>query len=523
VGQSIVEEVGTYINIVTIMNTERTESKDCSTDRLSILYIFRNSLKLSSVSFLSYAIVFFVNIAIAKLLGPERFGMAGFVLLFLQYAGVVRLGFIYAGYREWIAERNKGNEAYAIKIQNVAITDELLFAFIPIVFLFTAGILFSETFYRFGFWLSSLLLLSLTIDRIFGSVHLSFERFNLSSRNRFLVSAVGPILSLILIAYVGLYALLLSPIIVTIGSIVLWLFFSPAIHYTPVLDFKCTRQLLLIGLPMSLVGFAFTIFRVADRTVVALLLTPAELGYFNFASAIILAFAMLVNDFNTVITPVMWSEVSRHGFSETTVSNIKKVTLQTVMAAGFILNLMQAVLSFMLIRFVPNYVNSFPLLDILVFNLVPFQLLVVPEIILQSQNVQRQWVVLKLYVLGIVLVLGSGYVLITFGYGIYGLVYASVISQLIISIVGNYFIDRYLCRSSSERVYYYGRLAVLMLITVLVYLLLQIGPFAANYERIDISSLAWRITLVVVVWSFVALTDKFLLNNYRFRMKNAEV
>lgn len=482
-------------------------------NKLSIKYIIQHSLKLSSASFISYAIVFFVNIAIAKKLGPELFGMAGFILLFLQYAGVIRLGFIHAGYREWISERHKGNEMHAMKIQNVSITDEVLFSFIPVILLFVSGFYFSENFYRIGFWMSSLLLLLLTADRIFGTVHLSFERFNLSSRNRFLVSAVGPILSLILISYVGLYALLLSPIIVTLVSIVLWLVISPPVHYKPVWDIEFTRKLILIGLPMSLVSFTFTILRVSDRTVVAFLLSPEELGYFNFASAIILAIAMLVNDFSTVLTPIIWGEVSRNGFSQTTASNIKRVTLNTLMAAGFIINLIQAALGMLLIKFVPNYAKSFPLLDILIFNLIPFQLLVIPDIILQSQNVQRQWTVLKLYAFGVLLILISGYLSIKFGFGIYGVVYTAVLSQLIIAFSGNYFIDRYLFRIASERIHYYSHITAIILVTVLVYQIFQTTPFTTEMQDVDMSKLVLRIAFVVLVWGFLVFTNKLIQNN----------
>ncbi len=490
-------------------------------NKLSIKYIIEHSLKLSSASLISYAIVFFVNIAIAKKLGPELFGMAGFILLFLQYAGVVRLGFIYAGYREWISERHKGNEMHAIKIQNVSITNEVLFSFIPVVFLFASGFYFLENFYRIGFWMSSVLLLLLTVDRVFGSVHLSFERFNLSSRNRFLVSAVGPILSLILISYVGLYALLLSPIIVTSVSIVLWLVFSPPVHYKPVWDIEFTRKLILIGLPMSLVSFTFTILRVADRTVVAFLLSPEELGYFNFASAIILAIAMLVNDFSTVLTPIIWGEVSRNGFSQATASNIKRVTLNTLMAAGFIINLIQAALCILLIKFVPNYAKSFPLLDILIFNLIPFQLLVIPDIILQSQNVQRQWTVLKLYAFGVLLILGSGYLSIKLGFGIYGVVYTAVLSQLIIAFSGNYFIDRYIFQTGSERIYYYCQIAAIIMLTVLVYKIFQTAFFTVGMQNVNISKLVLRVVFVIFIWGFFVFSDKLFQNSSCVRVKSS--
>jgi O-antigen/teichoic acid export membrane protein len=474
------------------------EETETPAHKLSLRYIIKNSIKLNSVSFLSAVIGFFVNIGIANALGPKQFGMASFVLLFLQYAGFVRLGFIYAGYREWIAERKKGNEPNAIKIQNIAITDEFLLSFLISILLFFAGFYFTDRFYRIGFQLASFILLLAAVDRIQGTVHISFERFNFTSRNRFIVAAIGPILSLLLVFHIGPYALLISPIIVISISIIIWFLFSPSIFYKPAWHSTITKELLLVGLPMGLSALVFTAFRMADRTVVALSLPSESLGYFSFASAIILAIALFINDFATVLNPVIWNELSLNGLTNKIASDIRRVCLYTILIIGLIINTIQAIINLPILNFVPKYVNSLPLISILAFNLISFQLMVIPDVILQSKMIQRQWDLFKLYTFGIILLLGGGLILVKNGWGLYGMAYVCVFIQGTIAFLGNIFIDKYLLHNKTERLIYYTKLALMISVIIIVYILLE------KMNSVFVSNMflgtSLNFLLVLIVW-----------------------
>ena len=111
--------------------------------QIKIKSILKDSLLFNIVGIITKVTMALSMIYAAKVLGPKDYGTYGIVLLWIQYIGLVKPGFVSQVTREIAVLQSNGKDF--LKQQNVAISGELIFIIIQKERYFSSGVLIMES------------------------------------------------------------------------------------------------------------------------------------------------------------------------------------------------------------------------------------------------------------------------------------------------------------------------------------------------------------------------------------------
>src|SRR4030042_1495198 len=106
---------------------------------LSIISIARNSLKFTSAKAVAALAGLGVTLYAGTILLPEEYGTYGLLSLWLTYVTLATPGLYLAAGREVPVLLGKGQEKEALKVQNIAISSELLYTIVPMLFILSVS------------------------------------------------------------------------------------------------------------------------------------------------------------------------------------------------------------------------------------------------------------------------------------------------------------------------------------------------------------------------------------------------
>jgi O-antigen/teichoic acid export membrane protein len=461
---------------------------------INITHVAKNSIRFSLVGIGAAALGLPVSIYVTAILSPEQYGIYGVLILCLTYASLIGPGFLMTGKREIPVLLGQEEVGKAKSVQNISMSGELLYTILPLSAIIIASFFFSQPIMKFGLLIVAAVYLSTQLASFWGGIIFIREKFGIAVKGNLILAILVPILIAATINWIGVYSLVISPLI---ASIIVWIFYlrtsSVEFHFT--WDSHELIRMFKIGIVLQLTSLVYWGFRLADRTIVASTLSLDDMGLYT-AAAIFVAYAqVLPTDFTRVLTPIMWRESISGSFKDAS-----RIAVYVALATSILIPLMQ--LLFYLIRelLTAQYVNSIPVFNILSYNICLAMVCTAPAIILSSKIVNKQNIVLVVYSVGLALQIALALLLIKLGHGIAGVALAAVIVQAMITIATFVLAHRYMFDKMREALSRYFLIILPIVVAVLFY-------FIHSYMNVHIEGktqfVAISLSAQVVIWSLV--------------------
>jgi O-antigen/teichoic acid export membrane protein len=191
------------------------------------------------------------------------------------------------------------------------------------------------------------------------------------------------------VKWLGVYALLTGPLA---ANGILWVYYLKRgqINYRFSFDRHETMRLMKFGIILQLSALVFWGFRLADRTVIASMLSREQLGLYTYAVAFITFGLALPTDFGNVLQPILWREAGKvnsiaRGFADT-----KRVAVYVALGTSILIPVAQLVYFLLMNLITVKYVGSIAIFNVLSYNLYLAAIVVIPNLILTSSIVNKQ-------------------------------------------------------------------------------------------------------------------------------------
>jgi PST family polysaccharide transporter len=467
---------------------------------LSPLAVLRHSYKLSAANLFTALVMFPLNIVIAKVIGPNLLGVAGYVALWVLYANLIKPGVFAAAYREMPPALAAGDVARARQLQNLGITVEAVYLLLPCVVFVIAAVLQPTSVLRIAMLLGVLVLLAGQLQYFVASVQWAHQRFGLIARANFVGGAVGAAFILISLWSLKTYTAVLAPGVVALASAVVYFLLAPPLGFQPSWNRAEFLRLLKIGVPLGLATLCYWGFRTVDRTVVAAGLTLTQLGYFTFAVQFVNVAILFVADFGNVVQPRLFASLSRDE-PYALASTMRKLMFSVLVATAAAASLAQAGFGPFVTWLLPAFRPAVPVFEILIFLVACGSAAIIPTFVLSSATLNRQQYTVVVYAAGVLINGTLAVASIVLGFGLIGVAIASVVSQAAISAVLIASIRAQLGQHLLGR--YFLTLLAVAVFGALVYAILQVGPLTYGPGISLLARFLLRVGMVALAWGLV--------------------
>lgn len=416
---------------------------------ISITHIAKNSLKFSIVQIVGAVVSLLASLYIATVILPDEYGIYGFLLLWLTYASFISPGIIAAGSREMPGLLGKGKVDTAIRIQNASLTPELIWILIPFAAIIIASFFFTDFTYKAGLIIVAFSYLTGRLVTYWSSYNFIREKFNTVAVANLIQFIAVPILTLLAVSWLKVYAMLLAPLVV---NIVLWIYYikKGSLNYTFVLDRKEIFRLLKIGIVLQAGTVVFCVYQLMDRTIIAAMLSQEQLGLYTYALMFVMVALTIPASFTNVLQPILW----RHAEKAKTIiegfKDAKRIAVYFALGTAMLIPLIQVGFYLIVNLITKNYIDCIPIFNILSYNLYLTSILAIPSIVLQSSIVNKQRISLLFYAIGLVICILLDILVIHLGYGVVGVAWVTIGSQGLVTLAIYWFTRRYMFADTAE-------------------------------------------------------------------------
>jgi O-antigen/teichoic acid export membrane protein len=473
---------------------------------LNPLRILRSSSKITVVAVISAALNFPLSVFVARATTPDQLGQINFVTLWLTYANLVSLGLFAGGQREMIHRLGRRETELAYRAQNTAFSTEMLWALLPAIVILLSSSLFPEPLKKWGLVLVSATYLLATANKLLANLHLAHQRFELYARFTLVRVLIPPVLIVIFISALGPLTLLLAPLLAEGVLLALYLARAPRLELRPDFNRPRTWAFMQAGFPLALAGFIYWAYRLTGQTSVAVWFPVEALAFYGFSANLVTLITRAFGDFASVLTPILWKELSQSGASHALHRETSRISLFLIIATGAIASLAQAGFAPLLQLILPAYAQSIPVFEVLSLNIIVLTMTFVPSLVLDSTLVNKQWLHLSIWAVGLALDLGFNYLAARAGGGLLAIAWNDIWIQLLV-VMALYAAAQphlYPARSFAFRVYL--SVGLLLLVEAAVFALLRLPAFASEPPLTLVSSaaaLGLRVALVLAVWGTI--------------------
>lgn len=466
---------------------------------ISITNIARNSLKFTSVNLLAALISMPVTIYVATKLVPEEYGVYGFLGLWLTYAGLIGPGIVGAGQREMPVLLGRGKEREALEIQNVSLSAEILYTIIPFVVIIGASFFYSSTILKLGLIIIAASYVAIRLANFWSGMNFIRGKFNPVVKGNLILAILTPLAILAGVNWLGVYALLIAPLI---ANVVVWVYYlkKGAINYHFKFDRSEIVKLVKVGVVLSALNFVFWAFRLADRTIIAAMLPLEQLGLYVFAMQFIMVMLQIPTDFGNVLQPILWREAGKAGSIYEGFKDTSRIAIYLALGTAVLIPIGQLGFYLVVSLITTKYIGSIPIFYVLSYNLYLAAMAIIPALILNSSIVNKQKISLYCFSIGLALNIIFGILVVKLGHGVVGVAWVTICTQGLVTFILYRFIKDYIFRDAKEFVRFQVRILFPFLITIPFY-------FFHNYLNLVTSNL-WTFAGIslatqVILWSLV--------------------
>ena len=401
---------------------------------ISIKNIVKQSAKFNVVSIVSLLIQIPNQLIIGMFLVPEEYGIISFVALWSLYAGLINPGMLSAGQREIPYLMGKKEEEQSIKVQNIAISSDWLYSILPFIVILCASFFYSNKMIKIGLILTAISFIANRLVIYWSSINFIKQRFTIVAIGRLISAILSPIIIIGSIYWLGIYAVLIAPLVCTIFMGIYYLRKGP-IGYHFQFEWAEVIRLIKVGFIFSLSGVIFYVYRMADRTIIASFLSLHDLGLFAFAMGFIMFGMNFLADFGRVLEPILWEHSGKVQNPEDSFNNTKRMAIYMALATAIIIPLVQVGYDVTVRLLVPKYIESIPLFLILSNMLYLASMSMIPNIILNSVVINKQALVTGVYAIGVGINIVFDLVMVYAGYGIGAIAFVTIVSQGMVTFI----------------------------------------------------------------------------------------
>ncbi len=416
---------------------------------ISITNIAKNSLKFSTVQIIGAVISTLASMYVATIIAPTEYGIYGFLLLWLTYASLVSPGIIGAGSREMPGLLGKGEAGKAIRIQNVSLTPEILYSLLPFIVILVAAFFYSDSVIRTGMIIIAFSYLTARLANSWSNFNFIREKFNTVAVGNLIQGIAVPVITIILVSWLKLNALLLAPLIV---NIVLWIYYLKRgpINYRFQLDRSEITRLFKIGIVLQAGTLVFWAYQLMDRTLIASMLTQEDLGLYTFAIGFVTLALSLPISFARVLQPVLWRYADAAKSVIEGFKDAKRIAVFLALGTALLIPLVQLGFYIIVNWITTKYIGSIPIFNVLSYNLFLAAIIGVPSLVLNSAIVNKQRILLVFYAIGLVINIILNVLVIKLGHGVVGVAWVTVATQALLTLTVYLFTRQYMFVNKME-------------------------------------------------------------------------
>ncbi len=475
---------------------------------LNPLRILRNSSKITVVTIISAAINFPLSVFVAHATTPDQLGQISFVTLWLTYAGLASLGIFAGGQREMIHQLGQNETQRAQQAQNVAFSGEMLWGLLPASVILLSSTIFSEPLRKWGLVIVSVTYLLALANKLLANLHLAHLRFDLYARFTLVRVLIPPALIVTLVSSLGPLVLLIAPLIAEGVVLVLYLTRAPRLELKRDFDGRRTRQFIQAGFPLALAGFVYWAYRLTGQTSVAVWLPIEALAFYGFSANLVTLITRAFGDFAGVLTPILWKELSRSRTPQKLYQETARISLFLVTATCVIASLAQAGFAPLIQLILPRYALSIPIFEVLSLNIIVLTMTIVPSLVLDSALVNKQWLHLGIWSVGLVINFGVNYLAAHADGALLAIAWNDIWVQALVVIALFAVTQSYLYPDQLTALRVYAKVGLLLMTEAIVFAILRLPPLAGELPLTTAAAVGpWGTRLVVVlgIWGTIGL------------------
>jgi O-antigen/teichoic acid export membrane protein len=337
-----------------------------------------------------------------------------------------------------------------------------------------------------------------------GGVNWAYQRYGIIARVTLLIAILSPVFMLGTVSRLGVFSMILAPLVVAMASLGAYLIFAPSIRFRWSWDWAEARRLFKIGFPMALLGFFYWAFRSVGRTVIATGRGFEELGYFVFAMNFVNLAIQIFSDFGNVVQPTLWTEMGRTGNVRKLAHDVVDNVIAIMLVACLAVSLGQAAYGPFVSIFLPKFAGSVPLFDVLILTVPLVAASIIPSILLNSAELNRQGMNAGIWAGALVVNAGLSFVAFRYlDWGTLGVAWVAVVMQAATTAVLYGVTHRYVFDSLRNELPLYGAVVGMFAVDLVLLAAMPLsGPFASHGGALIAGAV--RIVLVLVAWVPVA-------------------
>lgn len=287
--------------------------------------------------YLSYGLQFVRGILVARFLGPQMFGIWGFLLLVQQYLSYTSLGLQYAVNVELATESTTAPKKRAELIGSALIFTALISGGLVLLgfWIQTGGIPLFEKYFFTRYVLAISVICGFNhLQQLFANIYRVYGKLARIAVSE-LLSAVFPLMTVLLFKGEILIQALLSALV--LSGIISLTIYIVKVPFKIAFKFNLYywRQLLAMGIPLLVNNVSYYLITVSGRTIISAFYSVQTMGYYSLANTISAATLLGLNAVSWVFFPGILSR-THAGISDEMAEGVVKKVNELYATAAFL-------------------------------------------------------------------------------------------------------------------------------------------------------------------------------------------
>jgi O-antigen/teichoic acid export membrane protein len=422
-------------------------------------------------SILGQGISLLRSILMPFLFNPAQLGIWNLLNLILSYTPHAQIGLMHGMNKGIPLMKGKNNLQEEVNIRNSVFLLNLFLSIILIIICTLVSFYISTT-YRTPFRILSILLGIQMLYYFYFSLLRSDSKFILVSNGIFLTSFLSTLL-VILFAYFfkdpvsgGIFGLGFATLIV----LIYWIY-SGSYSFQFYINWKTIKRCLYLGFPILAIGILDSFSVSLDRIFLAVKFSKTELGYYALGLMISGVLSIIPGSVASVLYTTMLERFSVNSDPKD-LKNLLITPIRVIWALMVLIVAIVVIVAPILIKvFIPKYLPSIPVVEILVLGSFFMACTHIPSQFLISINKQKY--ILYSQVIISVLIVFSNLFFLKIGMGIKGIAISTSIGYMIYGINYTVISLTFVLDSFFEIIKYVCRLIIPIFILIILYIILN--------------------------------------------------
>jgi O-antigen/teichoic acid export membrane protein len=441
------------------------------------------------------------SILLPVLFTPTILGIWNLMQVVVNYGSNAHLGVLH-GMNKLIPMLRGSDQATELEVENVKDNTfwvNSFLSFISFLCIWSASY-FSPLAFVVPIRITSVIVLLTGIFYFYFSLLRADNRFRLVSLGVGGLSILSTTFVLIF-AYLSsnpLYGALVG-VALAYGSIILFWVFTGRYRYIFQIKTKIVKQCFRVGSPLLVLGFLNSIFISVDRWVIASNLEAKMLGYYAIAIMASSLIGIIPGSIASVLYPKMLERFGATGKESDLLSLVVGPERAITAAMSIVIGGAVIVLPFIVEMFMPKYLPSMPLLDILIPSAFFITTALIPGSFMVTIN--KQIILIYILIFSIFLALIFDMFVVKMGWGIIGIAWSTATVYAVYGISCTYSAARYVFKRGADTIVFLVEIYGVFVAMVIGLMLTTLIPPESETIGVAFISTILRLALFIAVLS----------------------